>query len=74
MILIKKIDVPNHLAARRRARAHSMHLVTKPVVATTEKAAIELSEEVFTGDFSLEHFSPGGAITAVVIPAPEDKA
>lgn len=75
MSLIKKNDVKNHLSARRRTNLHAVHLIAKQSeerLAVIDPAHIDGNNIGFTSDFLLEHSSPGGTITAVVIATSED--
>jgi hypothetical protein len=70
MSLIKKIDVPSHLAARRADRQRAALSVIQPIsapISETELARTNTSAAEFREDFSLEHSSP----TAAILP-PQD--
>jgi hypothetical protein len=68
MTLIKKCDVKMHFAARRIKRSHLLRQANKPgtQVLPVGAIAIESNVSVFEDDFSLEHSSPGGTVSAVV--------
>ena len=75
MSLIQKNDVKNRLSARRRANLHAVHLIAKQPeagLAVMEPTTNDANDDGFTSDFSLEHSSAGGTITAVVIATSED--
>ena len=67
MSLIKKIDVPKHLAARRAARQFALRPAIQPratVISETEPAGMKANAANFGEAFSLEHSSP-----KVLVPA-----
>ena len=71
MSLIKKCDVDAHFAARKLRRLHLIHQVAKPTVANklaADSSKAATGETGFVADFSLEHSSPGGTLSAVVTP------
>ncbi len=74
MSLIKKCDVKAHFASRKRKGMHLVHQADKPALTGLPETgvAIEAKGPAFVADFSLEHSSPGGAVTAVVIIAASD--
>jgi len=62
MILIKKIDVDKHFAAKRARRLAGALLVSRPdspVISETKTAATKATAKDFVQDFSLEHSSSG---------------
>jgi hypothetical protein len=69
MTLIKKSDVKVHFSSRRNKGLHLVQQVDKPVATgfPVADSAIEISGSVFEDDFSLEHSSRGGTVSAVVI-------
>jgi len=77
MTLIKKCDVEMYLSSRRTRRLHLIQPVGKSVAAVIPVAvmAIESNVSEFSEDFSLEHSSPGGTVSAVVIlPESDERA
>jgi hypothetical protein len=60
-----------HFSSRRNKGLHLIQQVDGPAIAalSTADIAIESDESVFVEDFSLEHSSPGGTVSAVVIVA-----
>lgn len=69
MSLIKKKDVKMYFSDRQRKGLHLVQPVAKSTA--TELPVIDLSIEanmpVFVDDFSLEHSSSGGTVSAVVM-------
>ncbi len=60
MPLIKKCDVQEHFAARRRARSHGYIAPSQPAAADSSRAkanAAPSSRSAFAEDFSGEHAS-----------------
>ncbi len=75
MRLIKKKDVRNYLSVRRRNAGTAMRLVSNPEnedPQSTDQTASEKKQREFVEDFSAEHNSPGGAVTAVVTLTPDE--
>ncbi len=74
MSLIKRKDVKNYFAIRGRDARLALRLVRKPEKQSppTTDAATEEKTQEFAKDFSSEHCSPGGTVTAVVSLTPED--
>jgi hypothetical protein len=74
MSLIKKCDVKAHFASRRRKGMHLVHQADKPALTGLPETGvtIEAKGSAFVADFSLEHSSPGGAVTALGIIAASD--
>ena len=73
MSLIKKKDVESYLSARRHTGIRAMQVAGKPAKAASslnEAAAAKAHEPSFASDFSGEHSSPGGAVTAIVMITP----
>lgn len=69
MTLIKKCDVKMYFSSRQRK---GLHLIQKDSKAAAARmlladAAIEAGPAMFADDFSREHSSPGGTVSAVVI-------
>lgn len=74
MTLIKKCDVEMYLSSRRTRRLHLIQQVKKPVaVFPVAVLGIDSIASVFAEDFSLEHSSRGGTVSAVVIIPDSDK-
>jgi len=75
MTLIKKSDAKNYFSARQLPSLHAVRFTAKQpkrglaVIDPITAGAKELS---FISDFSQEHSSPGGTVTAVVIVTAED--
>ena len=71
MTLIKKSDVKMHFSSRLNKGLHLVQQFDGAAVAVLPVAdmAIESNVSVFVEDFSLEHSSPGGTVSAVVIVA-----
>jgi hypothetical protein len=71
MTLIKKCDVKMHFSVRLAKRLHLVQQADKLAAAVFPVAdiAIESKESGFIEDFSLEHSSPGGTMSAVVLVA-----
>jgi hypothetical protein len=69
MTLIKKCDVKMHNAARKRKSLRRVETDARPSAAEVQTVdlSIEADMPVFLDDFSLEHFSPGGTTSSVVI-------
>ena len=68
MSLIKKKDVKMHFSARQRKGLHLVEPVDKsPAALPVIDLPIEASLPVFVDDFSFEHSSTGGAVSAVVM-------
>jgi len=69
MSLIKRADVKNYYSARQGKGLHLIHQMHKPVTARSSAVdvVIETDVSVFVDDFSMEHSSAGGAVSAVVI-------
>jgi hypothetical protein len=70
MSLIKKKDVENYLSARRHKGIHAFQVTAKPAktpLSVCDLTAAKAHEQGFASDFSREHSSPGGAVTAVVM-------
>jgi hypothetical protein len=70
MSLIKKKDVENYLSVRRHTGIHAMQMAAKLPKATpsvNEVASTKTHERGFASDFSREHSSTGGSVTAVVM-------
>jgi len=70
MSIIKKCDVKVYLATRRRGAKRQVRSArsTAPAVEPMTGGAVNtVCEQVFAADFSLEHSSPGGSLTAVVV-------
>ncbi len=70
MSLIKKCDVKTYFATRRRKGVYPIRSVGKPIVAgapVIDRAQADVNEAAFVDDFSLEHCSSGGKVTADVI-------
>ena len=66
MSLIKKIDVPMHLAARRALRRSGVQFTRPPVatvIAEIKTADTDSNTHGFIEDFSLEHSSPRAPAT-----------
>jgi hypothetical protein len=74
MSLIKKCDVKAHFASRKRKGVHPVHQADKPALTGLPETGvvIEAKGPAFVADFSLEHSSPGGAVTAAMIIAASD--
>jgi len=74
MTLTKKCDVKTYSASQRNKGLHLAQQVEKPAVSLlpVEDMATEVDEAVFVEDFSREHCSPGGTVSAVVIFANSD--
>ena len=75
MSFIKKNDAKNHLAARKHTGIQMIRPTARPVDAglpSIDQANTEVNEKAFVGDFSAEHCSPGGTVSAVVIATPEE--
>jgi len=74
MTLIKKSDVKMHFSARRIEGLHLVQQADKPTVLLSPVAdrAIKSKVSVFVEDFSSEHSSPGGTVSAVVTVANPD--
>jgi hypothetical protein len=69
MSLIKKCDLKKYFASRRRKGAHPVRSAGEPLVAgsaVVDRANAEVNQAAFVDDFSLEHCSPGGGVTAKV--------
>jgi hypothetical protein len=65
MTLIKKCDVPNYFAARRRARMHPCTPISQPDAtgfSSPEPGVISANPSKFRKDFLGEHSSPGKPI------------
>ncbi|MGA2890037.1 MAG: hypothetical protein ABSE51_18480 [Terracidiphilus sp.] len=71
MTLIKKSDVKMHFSSSQSRGLHLVEQVNKPAVDVRPMTniAIELNATVFADDFSVEHSSPGGTVSAIVIVA-----
>jgi hypothetical protein len=69
MSLIKKRDVKMYFAARRRRNVAPMLGASMPATAAlpASDSVLDEDEAAFAEDFSGEHCSPGGTVTAVVI-------
>ncbi len=70
MSLIKKCDVKTYFATRRRKGMYPSRSAGKPIAVRAPvigRAQAEVNEAAFVDDFSLEHCSPGGSVTADVI-------
>ena len=69
MSLIRKRDVKTHFSSRHRKGPQLVQQADKPAIAALLVADLAIEEQVpaFVDDFSLEHSSPGGAVSAVVI-------
>ena len=76
MTLIKKCDVKMHFASRGNKGLHLVKYIDTPGVAILPIAetAIESDKAIFIEDFSSEHSSAGGALSAVVIVANSGEA
>ncbi len=75
MSLIKKKDVNDYFATRGRDARLALRLVRKPqqhVTPSIDPGGTDTKTEEFAKDFSSDHFSPGGTVTAVVSLTPED--
>jgi hypothetical protein len=73
MSLIKKKDVESYLSARRHRGIHAIPMAAKPAktaLSASDLAAAKARKSGFASDFSREHSSPGGAVTAVVMITP----
>ena len=71
MTLIKTSDVKMQFSPRGSKGLHLVQQVDKPAAAALPAAdvAIESDVSVFADDFFLEHSSPGGTVSAVVMVA-----
>ena len=69
MTLIKKCDVKTNNPARKQNGLHRVQADWKPSVAgvRTVDSSIQANVPVFVDDFSLEHSSPSGTTSSVVI-------
>jgi hypothetical protein len=74
MALIRKSDVKMHFSSRRDKGLHWVQQGDRPAITTSPvaNAAIETNGSVFEDDFSIEHFSPGGTVSAVVMATDSD--
>jgi hypothetical protein len=72
MVLIKKVDVDQHFAARRAMRRNAFRSVSQPlpsVRSETEPAATGADAPGFAEDFTLEHSSSRVSVTPHAIGA-----
>lgn len=69
MTLNKKSDVKMHFSSSCNKSLHLVQQVDKPAISLTPVADVttESDVSVFAEDFSAEHSSPGGTVSAVVI-------
>jgi len=73
MTLIKKCDVKMHFSSRRDRGLHLVQQVNKRDMDALPVADVAIeSTPVFGEDFSLEHSSPGGTVSAVVMSTDSD--
>jgi hypothetical protein len=74
MSLIKRKDVKDYFSTRGRDARLALRLVRKPEKKgpTSDSADTETKKAEFAEDFSSEHCSPGGTVSAVVSLTPED--
>jgi hypothetical protein len=73
MSLIKKKDVDGYLSARKHTGIHAVPVAAKLPKATPSvsgSAAAKAHKPSFANDFSREHSSSGGTVTAVVMNTP----
>lgn len=76
MTFNKKSDVMMHLSPSGDRRVRLIQQVDRPAAPAlpVRDLAIESIASVFAEDFSLEHTSPGGAVSAVGIVANSDES
>jgi hypothetical protein len=76
MTLIKKCDVKTYFASRHGKRLHLVQQIDKPAAAASPLTDMPIESDVsaFVEDFSLEHSSPGGTVSAVVMDVNLDEA
>jgi len=75
MVLIKKVDVNQHFAARRAMRRNAFQSVSQPLPSTrpgTEPIAAKPEAPGFSEDFILEHSSSSAPVTSLEIGAESD--
>jgi len=77
MILIKKANVKEHFAAKRRLRLVSTGLVSEPDatgLSEAEPAGTGAHARALTEDFLLEHASSSAPVTSIAIVADVDES
>jgi hypothetical protein len=70
MSLIKRINVKSYLSTRRHTGIHAVQIPIKVAEAGLPLTGVtveKMQDTGFASDFSLEHCSPGGTVTSVVM-------